>query len=67
MRFLGILGELGVSSMLEKSGLSTRGRIAVVHLQRWLPTIPPTPVHICYSSYQEVASISPLKNKKQLK
>lgn len=67
MRFLSILGELDVSSMLEKGKLSTTGRSVVVHLQRQLPTMPPTPVHICYSSHQEVESISPLKNKMQWK
>ena len=53
--------------MLEKHELSTTERTVVVHQQRSLPTLPPNPVYICYSSHQEVASISPLGNKMQWK
>ena len=53
--------------MLEKHELSTTQRTVVVHQQRSLPTLPPNPVYIRYSSHQEVASISPLGNKMQWK
>lgn len=54
-----LLGGVSMYCMLEKRELSTKGRIVVLHLQRWMPTTPPVPVHIWYSSHQGVESISP--------